>query len=176
MDVRMPVMDGLEATSKLLRVCPDSHVLVVTSCDEEPYPSRLLEAGAAGYLTKGASLEEMEQAIRMVTAGQRYIKSEIAQQMALKPFTQTTTANPFDSLSNREYQIAKMRADGKEVTEISDRLHLSPKTVNSYRYRIQEKLAVRNDQEVTRLAIKYGVIDLDIVKNNSASEEIATAD
>ena len=81
MDVKMPGIGGLEATRKLLRSHPDIKVVAVTVCEEDPFPTRLLQAGAAGYLTKGAGLNEMVQAIRLVFAGQRYISPQIAQQL-----------------------------------------------------------------------------------------------
>ena len=84
MDVKMPGIGGLGATTKLLRSHPDIKVVVVTVCEEDPFPTRLLQAGAAGYLTKGAGLAEMVQAIRLVFAGQRYIRPQIAQQLAIK--------------------------------------------------------------------------------------------
>lgn len=86
MDVKMPGIGGLGATTKLLRSHPDIKVVVVTVCEEDPFPTRLLQAGAAGYLTKGAGLAEMVQAIRLVFAGQRYISPQIAQQLAIKSF------------------------------------------------------------------------------------------
>lgn len=77
MDIKMPGIGGLEATRKLLRSQPDVKVIAVTICEEDPFPTRLLQAGAAGYLTKGAALEEMVQAIRLVFAGQRYISRRL---------------------------------------------------------------------------------------------------
>ena len=82
MDIKMPGIGGLEATRKLIRSHPDLKVVAVTVCEEDPFPTRLLQAGAAGYLTKGAALEEMVQAIRMVFSGQRYISPQIAIRMA----------------------------------------------------------------------------------------------
>lgn len=136
MDVKMPGIGGLEATRKLLRSHPDIKVVAVTVCEEDPFPTRLLQAGAAGYLTKGAGLDEMVQAIRLAFAGQRYISPQIAQQLALKPFQ--PQGSPFDALSEREIQIALMIVGCQKVQIISDKLCLSPKTVNTYRYRIFE--------------------------------------
>jgi len=163
MDVKMPGIGGLEATRKLLRVHPDMRVLAVTVCDEEPFPSRLLKAGAAGYLTKGAALEEMIKAIRLVASGQRYISPEIAQQLALKSFGGEENASPFDALSEREMQIAMMIVSCQKVQEISDKLFLSPKTVNSYRYRIFEKLTIDSDVELALLAVRHGLLSADMV-------------
>ena len=157
MDVKMPGIGGLEATRKLLRSHPDIKVVAVTACEEDPFPTRLLQAGAAGYLTKGAGLEEMVQAIRLAFAGQRYISPQIAQQLALKPYQ--SQISPFDALSEREIQIALMIVGCQKVQIISDKLCLSPKTVNTYRYRIYEKLSVSSDVELTLLAVRHGMVD-----------------
>lgn len=162
MDVKMPGIGGLEATRKLLRQDPDIRVVAVTVCDEEPFPSRLLKAGAAGYLTKGAALDEMIKAIRAVASGQRYISPEIAQQLAFKNLDEEKSS-PFESLSEREMQITMMIVNCQKVQEISDRLFLSPKTVNSYRYRIFEKLAIDSDVELTLLAVRHGLLSADLV-------------
>lgn len=157
MDVKMPGVGGLEATRKLLRSHPDIKVVAVTVCEEDPFPTRLLQAGAAGYLTKGAGLDEMVQAIRLAFAGQRYISPQIAQQLALKSFQ--PQGSPFDALSEREIQIALMIVGCQKVQIISDKLCLSPKTVNTYRYRIFEKLSVTSDVELTLLAVRHGMVD-----------------
>ncbi|ERU96820.1 TPA: UvrY/SirA/GacA family response regulator transcription factor [Pseudomonas aeruginosa] len=159
MDVKMPDIGGLEATRKLLRSQPDIKVVVVTVCEEDPFPTRLMQAGAAGYMTKGAGLEEMVQAIRQVFAGQRYISPQIAQQLALKSFQPQQHDSPFDSLSEREIQIALMIANCHKVQSISDKLCLSPKTVNTYRYRIFEKLSITSDVELALLAVRHGMVD-----------------
>ncbi len=166
MDAKMPGIGGLEATRKLLRQYPDVKVIAVTVCEEEPYPSRFLQAGAAGYMTKGAGIDEMVKAIRLVFSGQRYVSPEVAQQLALKPFSGTETS-PFDQLSERELQIALMIVNCQKVQEISDKLFLSPKTVNSYRYRIFEKLAINSDVELTLMAVRHGMVDVESMRNNS---------
>jgi len=160
MDVKMPGIGGLEATRKILRSHSDIKVIAVTACDEEPFPSRLLQAGAAGYLTKGAGLEEMIKAIRQVFAGQRYISADIAQQLALKPFQPQGDVSPFDLLSEREMQIALMIAECQKVQSISDKLCLSPKTVNTYRYRIFEKLEITSDVELAMMAVRHRMVDV----------------
>ena len=159
MDIKMPGIGGLEATRKLIRSHPDLKVVAVTVCEEDPFPTRLLQAGAAGYLTKGAALEEMVQAIRMVFSGQRYISPQIAQQLALKSFQPQTSNSPFALLSEREIQIALMITGCQKVQAISDKLCLSPKTVNTYRYRIFEKLSITSDVELALLAVRHGMID-----------------
>lgn len=159
MDVKMPGIGGLEATRKLLRSQPDAKVIAVTVCEEDPFPTRLLQAGAAGYLTKGAALDEMVTAIRQVFAGNRFISPQIAQQLALKSFMPQSNGSPFDSLSEREIQIALMIVNCHKVQTISDKLCLSPKTVNTYRYRIFEKLSITSDVELALLAVRHGMVD-----------------
>jgi two-component system, NarL family, invasion response regulator UvrY len=161
MDIQMPGIGGLEATRRCLRAYPEVKVLVVTIYEDEPYPSKLLNVGAAGYLTKRADIKEMLLAIRKVHAGQRYLSAEIAQQLALRPFSEADTS-PFDQLSTREMQITLMVIMGIKVQDIAEKLSLSPKTVNSYRYRVFEKLDINNDVGLTRLAIKHGIIDAEV--------------
>ena len=159
MDVKMPGIGGLEATKKIVRLDPNIKVLAVTIYGEEPFPSRLLQAGASGYLTKGSSIDEMINAIKTVFSGQKYLSSEVAQQLALKHVGGEPDASPLDILSEREMQIMIMITKGVKVQEISDKLCLSPKTVNSYRYRLFEKLNVNSDVELTHLAIRHGMLD-----------------
>jgi len=158
MDVNMPGIGGLEATRRCLRVDPELKVIIVTIYDQEPYPSQLMSLGAAGYLTKCADVQEMVRAIRKVVSGQRYLTEEIAQQLALRPFN-SDDGSPFEILSSREMQIAIMVTGGQAIPDIAIALSLSPKTVNSYRYRIFDKLGVRNDVALTKLAIKHRIID-----------------
>ncbi|MDG2348988.1 MAG: UvrY/SirA/GacA family response regulator transcription factor [Gammaproteobacteria bacterium] len=158
MDIKMPGMGGLEATKKILRTYSEVKIIALTVCEDDLFPSRLLQAGAYGYLTKGASVPEMVKAIRSVYAGQRYISPEIASQLAIKHITDQGET-PFDTLSERELQVALMIVNGHKVQEISDKLCLSPKTVNSYRYRIFEKLNIKSDVELTHLAFRHNLLD-----------------
>lgn len=159
MDINMPGIGGLEATQKILQRQPEIQIIALTVYNGDPYTSRLLKIGAAGYLTKGAHYDEMLRAIIKVNSGQKYISPEIAQKLALRPF-QNEAESPFDTLSERELQISIMIAKGQRVSVISDALFLSPKTVNSYRYRIFEKLNIeKSDVQLTHLALRHGLID-----------------
>ncbi|NRD73872.1 UvrY/SirA/GacA family response regulator transcription factor [Shewanella sp. VB17] len=158
MDMNMPGIGGLEATRKILRYQPHARIIVLTIHTEDPFPTKVMQAGASGYLTKAATPPEVLQAIRQVVHGQRYLSPEIAQQMALSQFNQTAE-NPFKSLSERELQIMMMITSGEKVSDISEQLNLSPKTVNSYRYRLFAKLGISGDVELTRLAIRYKMLD-----------------
>lgn len=159
MDVRMPGIGGLEATRKLRRFCPDTRVIALTVHVEDPMPARLLEAGASGFLSKDAGVADMVQAIRTVAAGQRYLSAAVAQSMALSHFPTEAGANPFRQLSERELQIALMVMNGTKVQDIADKLCISSKTVNSYRYRIFEKFGIDSDVALVRLAMRHGLLD-----------------
>ena len=158
MDLKMPGIGGLEATRKITNHHPEIKVLAVSGVEDDLYASRLLQAGASGYLLKGAPFDEMLKAIRKVMAGQRYLSAPVAEQLALRQFD-GGEGSPFERLSERELQIALMVVNCHKVQEISERLNLSPKTVNSYRYRLFEKLGIESDVELTHMAIKYGMID-----------------
>ncbi len=160
MDMNMPGIGGLEATRKLLRFSPDAKIIILTIYTENPFPLKVMKAGAAGYLTKGAGASEMVNAIRAVHCGQRYISPNIAQQMALSQFS-PAVEDPYKNLSERELQIMLMITKGQKVTDISEQLNLSPKTVNSYRYRLFSKLGINGDVELTHLAFRHGMIDAD---------------
>ncbi len=163
MDIKMPGIGGFEATRKLIRMDPDIKVLIVTICNNDLYPARLLQVGASGYLTKGATIEEMVQAIRAVYSGQRYISPEIASRLAFKHVSDTEES-PFEALSERELQVMLMITMGMKVQEIADKLCLSSKTVNSYRYRIFEKLKIKNDVGLTLLAIRHNLVESEDIK------------
>ncbi|WP_263063174.1 UvrY/SirA/GacA family response regulator transcription factor [Dickeya dadantii] len=156
MDMNMPGIGGLEATRKIVRFSPEIKVIMLTIHTENPLPAKVMQVGAAGYLSKGATPEEVICAIRSVHAGKRYIASDIAQQMALSQL-EPQAETPLECLSERELQIMMMITKGQKVTEISDQLNLSPKTVNSYRYRMFSKLNINGDVELTHLAIRHGL-------------------
>lgn len=158
MDLNMPGIGGIEATKRLKRLDPSIKVLVVTACEEDPFPTILLKVGAMGFISKGANGEEMITAIISVNCGRVYISPEIAQKMAMK-HVKDGDRPAFDKLSDRELQVLMMVASGQKAPEIADKLCLSSKTINSYRYRIFEKLGINSDVDLTRLALRYGLIE-----------------
>lgn len=158
MDINMPGIGGLEATRKLKQANPEIKVIVLTMHKEGPFPSNLIKAGAKGYITKDCGVEETLAAIVAVMKGNTYISNEVAQQLAVDMLT-TGSQNPFDALSQRELQILMMILQGNKIREIAETLNLSSKTISTYRYRLFDKLKVKNDTEMTRLAIQYGMIE-----------------
>lgn len=165
MDVKMPGIGGLEATKKVLAHNSNVKVIAVTSLADDMFPERLMKAGACGYVTKGANFDEMIDAIKTVVAGNRYMSNNVAQQLALRSFSGVKSGtSPFELLSERELQTAILIANGAKVQTIADTFCVSPKTINSYRYRIFEKLNINSDVELTLLAVKHKILDIDAME------------
>lgn len=158
LDMKMPGIDGWEVTRRLKKSNPQVKVIAVTAMCADPIPTRVLQLGAMGYLTKESGAEEMAAAIRKVARGEKYLSAEIAQQMAINSL-EAPQDSPFDLLSEREMQVMLMITSGMTVQDIADRLFLSSKTINGYHYRMFEKLGIKNDVELTFLAMKHRVIE-----------------
>jgi two-component system invasion response regulator UvrY len=154
----------LKRPKKLLTVNPLIKIIAVTACDDDLYPTRLMQAGAVGYVTKGAEFTEITDAINKVIRGDLYMSNSIAQQLALRTFSgNNNQESPFEKLSQRELQTAMLIANGQKVNDIANTFCVSPKTVNSYRYRIFEKLDINSDVELTLLAVKHNLLDPEAV-------------
>ena len=162
MDISMPGIGGLEATRKITRGAPGMKVIAVTVHDDDPFPARLLEAGAAGYITKGCGIDEIIAAIKSVYSGNQYITPGVAQKLALS-LVNNRGKSLFEELTQREVQVMLMVVKGQSNREISEKLCLSPKTTSTYRGRLFDKLGVDNDVELTRFAIRHGMIKENIV-------------
>lgn len=160
MDINMPGLGGMEATRKILRVAEKTQIIIVSVIETEPFPSRLLQLGARGYLSKDSTPDELRDAIRTVSKGERYLNPKIAQQLALQHLAEGADS-PFELLSERELQVMQMIINGQKAPDIAEKLCLSSKTVNSYRYRLFDKLKVDSDVELTHMAIKYGLLKLE---------------
>ena len=158
MDLFMPGIGGMEATRRILRLRSETRIIALSACAERPFPEQMLRIGALGFITKSASPQDVVTAIRKVYYGHRFIGTDVAQSLAFSSF-EGAQHNPFDVLSHREMQIMLMVVNCHKVQDISGNLHLSPKTVNSYRYRIFDKLGVSSDVELTLLAVRHGVLD-----------------
>lgn len=159
MDINMPGMGGMTATKRILHYCPEIKILVLSVSCEEPVPTKVMQLGAAGFISKNAAPQEVITAIRKIHSGMRHISDEVAQKMALSKVN-TSGQNPFDGLSDRELQIMMMITQGQKVNDIAEQLNVSAKTVNSYRYRMFEKLGISGDVELTHLALRHGMIDI----------------
>ncbi len=158
LEILMPGMGGLEATRRILKSEAGTRVVVVTAAWEAPYPAQALRAGACGFVTKRSAPMELARAIKQAYAGKRFVSADVAQRMAFQTFDEEVQS-PFNQLSSREMQISLMVVNCQRINDISSNLHLSPKTVNAYRYRIFDKLNVSSDVELAMLAVKHGMVN-----------------
>lgn len=157
MDVNMPGMGGLEAIRHIMRMSESTRVIGLSMQSESPIPAKVMHNGAFGFLTKDAEPTEVITAIYKVASGQKYLAPDIAQQVALG-FLDINDGNPFEQLSDRELEITMMIIKGQKVPDIANVLNISAKTVNTYRYRMFEKLDVSSDVELTHLALRHKLI------------------
>jgi two-component system, NarL family, invasion response regulator UvrY len=154
MDVNMPGIGGVEACRRILRRDPDLKIIAISVHNDGPIPQQLLKLGVMGFVSKGSSVDEMVFAIRKVTTGKRYLCAEVANNMALQGLS-GNQESPFVKLSQREAEVVTLILQGKSIQEMADMLVISDKTINTYRYRLYEKLNIKNDVELTRLAVKF---------------------
>jgi two-component system invasion response regulator UvrY len=157
-DVHMPHLSGIELTDRVRRSKLRTRIVILTVVNEAPFPKRLIEAGASGYLTKGCAAEELLRAVRQVADGRRYLSPDVAEAIALGALD-GNTASPFDALSTRELDVALMLAQGQEMQDIADLLKLSAKTVATYKYRLFDKLGIGNAVELAHLVHMHGLLD-----------------
>lgn len=159
MDISMPGgMGGIEATRRMVRQVPGVKVVALSVIDDEPFPLRLREVGAVGYLTKGCRTDELIDAVRAAACGRACIDSTLACKQILAGW-RGAGDTPWSRLSSRELQVALMILEGARTSSIAETLALSPKTVSTYRQRIFEKLGIASDVDLTRLAYRYGLLE-----------------
>lgn len=156
-DLNLPDASGLESVSQLRRAAPALRLLVLSLNAEAGYAARVLQLGAAGYLAKDRAGVELVQALERIVAGGRYITASLAEQLAGLLTGEAPTAAPHEALSQQEYRVMLQLAAGHRVADIADAMHLSPKTITTYRARILEKLGVDGNVELARYCIRHGL-------------------
>ncbi len=157
MDLMMPGMGGLEGLRHLNAKDRNAKILVLSMREDLAYITRATLAGATGYLTKRSAAEELVHAVNVVVKGQHYLSSDICESSRNEPYV--TEEDKIKNLSEREFEVFCLLAEGKTVVKISDDLHLSPKTVSNHRTRIMHKLKMSNIVELTHLAIRNGLVE-----------------
>ena len=160
LDYSLPDLDGLETTRQIVALETSARILILTMYASEEYATRLIQAGASGFMVKAADTDELLVAIRKVARKGVYVSPSIMDGMVAR-MGQPQEAVPEAALSNREMQVLLRLARGSTTREVSQTLSLSVSTVETYRSRILEKLNLRNNSDITRFAIRRGLIDLD---------------
>lgn len=158
MDISLPGLSGLETSARILRQRPEVRIIVLTAHAQAPYPARLMDIGACGFLTKACGADELVDAIRSVQNGRRYIGTEIAPELAMA-LLPGAPRSPFQSLTPREMEVALMLADGRRVNDIASLMNVSPKTIATHKYRIYDKVGVNSEVALLREAIRHDLID-----------------
>jgi len=157
MDISMPGIGGIGAVERIIARHPDAKILILSVHEDSVFATRALQAGAKGFIPKRGAPEEMIKAVEQVAQGKMSIDPEIAQQIAMQKLTGSD--NILDSLSQREFEVFRLLAEGSTVNEIAEILSLSPKTVGTHNTSIKQKLDVSNSAELARLAIRSGLIE-----------------
>jgi len=158
LDIAMPGIGGLDVLKQLKSEKPDLPVLMLSMYPEEQYAVRTLKAGASGYLTKESASDELIAAIRKVCSGGKYVTSSLAEKLAFS--LDVNSEQPVhERLSDREFQVVRMIASGKTVTEIADALSLSVKTISTNRSRALIKMGMKTNAEITHYFIKHGLVE-----------------
>lgn len=158
LDMSMPGRSGIELIKQVRSEKPKLRILVLTMHSEAQYAVRVLRAGASGYLTKDSATEQLVAAIRRIAAGGAYVSAETAEQLAHDAGKRTDAAS-HTLLSDREFQVFRMIANGKSVGEIARQLSLSVKTVSTHKTRILEKMSLSNAAELVRYALEHKLLD-----------------
>jgi two-component system invasion response regulator UvrY len=158
LDISMPGLSGLDVLKQLRAERPKLPVLILSMHPEEQYAVRALKAGASGYLTKETASEELMTAVTRILDGRKYVSESLAENIA-QELSHPGEHSPHEDLSDREFQIMRMLASGKTVTEIGAELSLSAKTVSTYRSRLLAKMGLHTNADIARYALQYKLLE-----------------
>ena len=157
LDISMPGMDGLETLRVVKDLKPELPVLILSAHSEDQYAVRVLKAGASGYLMKTSATEELVDAVNCILEGNRYLSPSIANKIVEELNGNSVDTN-HNLLSDREFEVMRMIAAGKTLTQIAEELELSVKTVSTYRTRIMEKMKFADNADITSYVLKSGLM------------------
>jgi DNA-binding NarL/FixJ family response regulator len=161
MDIAMPDLNGIEATLQIQDTSPSTRILILSMHSSTEHIFRALQAGARGYLLKDSAGTEVVEAVRAVHAGKRYLSQKIATTVIDDYISERHRASPLDSLSRREHQILQLIVEGHTSAQVGAMLFLSPKTVDTYRSRMMQKLGIGDLPNLVKFAIQNGITQLD---------------
>jgi DNA-binding NarL/FixJ family response regulator len=157
MDITMPELNGIDATQNIMLRAPETRIIILSVHSDTEHVYRAFQAGAKGYLLKESAGDEVVKAVRAVSQGKRYVSQKLADTLPLSYSYQHQDQSPFELLSAREREVLHLTVEGATSAAIAGKLGLSPKTVDTYRSRLMEKLGVQNLPELVRFAIKHGL-------------------
>lgn len=158
LDIALPDINGLEVLRRIKREKPDLPVLIFSMFSEDEYAVTALDAGASGYLAKDSPPDQILEAMRRVTRGGRYVSPSLAEKL-LSGAIPTAKRLPHERLSRREYDVLLLVSQGLSLTHIGERLHLSVKTVSTYRTRLLDKLELKSNADLTRYVVDHKLGD-----------------
>ena len=158
LDINMPGRSGMDVLRDVKHTYPRLPVIILSCQPEEQYAVRCLRAGAAAYINKESAPEELATATKKILSGGRYVSASLAEKL-IADLDESAGKPLHESLSDREHEVMKMIAAGTPLTEIGERLHVSVKTISTYRARIMEKMQMKSNAELTRYAMTQGMID-----------------
>jgi two-component system response regulator NreC len=164
MDVKMPVLDGIEATRQILAELPTIKTIGLSMYGDHQYVTKMFKAGAHGYLLKDCAFEELAQAIRLVFSDKIYLSPVIAEVVVKDYLTLSSNSNhsAFSPLTSREQEVMKLMVEGKRASEIADLLDIGTRTVDTHRHQIMLKLGIGSVAELIRYAIREGLTSLEV--------------
>jgi len=160
-DHAMPELNGTEATRMIRSRCPNTRVIVVSMYSNQVHVLRALQAGANGYVVKKSAAKEIVEAIRVVHNGSRYLSAELLDIVIDQVVRKVAADDPLKRLSSRERQVLQMLAEGHSTSAIAIALSLSPKTVETYRARLMDKLEIHDFAHLVKFAVQQGITPLD---------------
>ena len=159
MDIAMPVLNGLEATERMLRDCPTLRVVIVSRLEEDEYLLAALKKGAAGYVPKRAAANELEKALRCVAAGDIYLSAQMKERLEAMPVESAfLSRSPLEQLTDRQCEILQLIAEGRNTKQIAAILKISPKTVDFHRAQLMERLNIHDVAGLVRLAVQEKLV------------------
>jgi len=160
MDIAMPVLDGLEATRRICKECPETKVLVLTQYNDKGYVFPIIRAGASGFISKEVAASELTSGIRSVFRGDSYLSPSVAK-LVIEDYQRSgggADHDPYEQLTDREREVFRLLAEGHTTQEIADIMVVSPKTVEGHKTNLMAKLGIHNRIELVKYALRKGII------------------
>lgn len=164
LDLAMPELNGIEATRQIHEGCPNTQVIILSMYASSEHIYQALKAGARGYVLKEAAADELVNAVHTVHTGYRFLNQKVSEELIsdyLNNHTMLAQVSPLAQLTDREREVLQLVVEGKTSSEISELIAISPKTVDTYRSRLMQKLGIKDLPALVKFAIQHGITSLD---------------